>query len=414
MHKRFALILWVVLLVPTVFVLAQQAQPPNAITFALTDLSARLGRTIAFSDLQNWSWEQSIYPDASMGCPKAGMAYAQVQTSAFKFILTYNGTQYDYRVASANGAVVLCNSDSVPPPAQTTVCPPPGDAGYIQPRLRVGSQGRVAMDNNAIPNNVRSIPGTSGTYLGEIPPGGVFTILSGPQCSQVDKLVWWQVTYNTITGWTVEGKVENGRSDYWLEPLDLAQIPTPVGSTTATAISPTNASQVALLTNFVTPLGVTALAPDGKLLATGGVDGIVSLLDTTTGAARTTFQAHNTPITSLAFSPDGKVLVTGGSDGQIKLWDIASAGATQKSQLQGHTASVDALTFSPVNGLLASGSADGRVILWDASLGMAVGQLTGHSGTITRLVFSVDGSNLVVSDSGGTTRLWGLRPAGSG
>jgi len=80
------------------------------------------------------------------------------------------------------------------PTTSTTIC----DA-TVPPRLVIGSIGHVTP---GIPNNIRAGAGTSTTYVGEIPPGGVFTVLEGPKCAS--GLAWWKVTYNGLTGWTPE------------------------------------------------------------------------------------------------------------------------------------------------------------------------------------------------------------------
>ncbi|MBZ0303775.1 MAG: SH3 domain-containing protein, partial [Anaerolineae bacterium] len=69
------------------------------------------------------------------------------------------------------------------------------------------------------PNVVRSAPGTSSTgansvVIGEIPAGGVFSVLAGPSCG-TDGRWWWQVNYFGLVGWTAEGE---GYNNYWLEP----------------------------------------------------------------------------------------------------------------------------------------------------------------------------------------------------
>jgi hypothetical protein len=78
-------------------------------------------------------------------------------------------------------------------------------------RLVVGGQGRVI--ENLPPNNVRSEPTIGSPRLGEIPGGGVFTVIGGPVCA--DNYAWWQVDYNGLVGWTAEGE----GITYWLEPL---------------------------------------------------------------------------------------------------------------------------------------------------------------------------------------------------
>jgi hypothetical protein len=83
--------------------------------------------------------------------------------------------------------------------------------GFLPSRLRVGGRGRVVDGLGA--NRLRSHPSTTGRLLDEIPPGGTFAVLNGPQCGE--GLAWWQVEYRGLVGWTAEGE----GSTYWLEPV---------------------------------------------------------------------------------------------------------------------------------------------------------------------------------------------------
>lgn len=91
-------------------------------------------------------------------------------------------------------------------PAQPAAdCP-----GVLPSRLVVGQLGRVTP---GAPNNVRASASLQAQLVGQIPGEGVFTVISGPQCA--DNMAWWEVDYNGLRGWTVEGQ---GQS-YWTEPL---------------------------------------------------------------------------------------------------------------------------------------------------------------------------------------------------
>ncbi len=83
----------------------------------------------------------------------------------------------------------------------------------LRSQLMPGMQGRVAYQP-PVANTVRATPGEAGEAIGEIPPGGVFTVLAGPQCA-IGGMTWWQVNYNGLVGWTAEGIP----GQYWLEPI---------------------------------------------------------------------------------------------------------------------------------------------------------------------------------------------------
>jgi hypothetical protein len=73
------------------------------------------------------------------------------------------------------------------------------------------------------------------------------------------------------------------------------------------------------------PFAVTALAwsAEGNLVAAGGDDGAVQLLDRN-GTFMTTFAAHDGPVTRLAFGHGDKVLASS-DDQTVRVWDVASA-----------------------------------------------------------------------------------------
>jgi len=75
----------------------------------------------------------------------------------------------------------------------------------------VNHQGRVLP---GAANNLRSAPTTNSQLLGQIPGGGVFSVLEGPSCDQTG-IAWWRVTYQNLTGWTGEGQGDT----YWVEPM---------------------------------------------------------------------------------------------------------------------------------------------------------------------------------------------------
>ncbi|HVS36075.1 MAG TPA: serine/threonine-protein kinase [Gemmataceae bacterium] len=83
------------------------------------------------------------------------------------------------------------------------------------------------------------------------------------------------------------------------------------------------------------PGGASAVAwaPDGRLIASAGMDGVVRVWDPITGADHAVF--HHAPgaavaVACLAFSPDGRLLASGGADKVIRLYDVPPLGDPSK------------------------------------------------------------------------------------
>lgn len=108
--------------------------------------------------------------------------------------------------------------------------------------------------------------------------------------------------------------------------------------------------------------------PDGSLIATGGNDGIVRLLDAETGEERARLFGHIRAVNGVAFSPDGRLIASGSLDRTIQIWDVEAALANPDTpalvMLEGHTSGVTAVAFNGEGTLLASAGYDGTIRLW--------------------------------------------------
>ena len=84
--------------------------PDDLLNNVMADLEQRMGapRT-AFEVLRG---EAVLWNDGSLGCPKPGMAYQQVQTPGYWIVIEHENVEYDYR-ASERGFFALCEPPGV-------------------------------------------------------------------------------------------------------------------------------------------------------------------------------------------------------------------------------------------------------------------------------------------------------------
>jgi hypothetical protein len=143
-----------------------------------------------------------------------------------------------------------------------------------------------------------------------------------------------------------------------------------------------------------------AISPDGKTLASGGLDKIVRLWDLETGQVRHELTGHQQPgvdtIYTLAFSPDGKLLASGDRQGTIKLWD-ATTGREQHT-LTAPGGDLYQIAFARDGRFLAAGRQSGSVQLWEVSSGNLHASLPGNQEAWC-LAFSPDGQVLAAGES---------------
>ena len=180
---------------------------------------------------------------------------------------------------------------------------------------------------------------------------------------------------------------------------------------------PSMADMTAMITNVLGTMtagtmgrSVTSVSfsPDGKVLASGGVEsksnldtatltgsatgsqkrsknqkppgsedflknikvetsGQILLWNPATGQQIGAIKGHGKGITDVAFSRDAKMIASAGTDNTIKLWDVGSQ--RELRTLSGHTANIESMDFSPDGKLLASASDDGSTFLWDTTTG---------------------------------------------
>jgi WD40 repeat protein len=180
--------------------------------------------------------------------------------------------------------------------------------------------------------------------------------------------------------------------------------------------------QIGRLGDYFGPINALAFSPDGRLLVTGdgagelrwwNMDSLQEIAGPIYGPpsprrGRRPMRAHPGGILALTFAPNGKWLATGGVDSRVRVWRVATR---EPIVTQAHPDQVLALAYSPDGNTLASGSRDGTVKLWvpnsdlETPVQDAVTHLTDEY-SVESLAFSPDGKTMVSAHYDGGLLFW--------
>jgi WD40 repeat protein len=135
-----------------------------------------------------------------------------------------------------------------------------------------------------------------------------------------------------------------------------------------------------------------AFSPDAKLLASGSRDKTIKIWDSATGKERLTLKGHSGAMTFVIFSPDGKTLASASLDKTVRIWDSITGNELQV--LKEDSSAASCVAFSPDGKLLASGSSNTTIKIWDSATGKKLLTLRGRSYRVLSMGFSPDGKRL--------------------
>jgi WD40 repeat protein/predicted Ser/Thr protein kinase len=146
-----------------------------------------------------------------------------------------------------------------------------------------------------------------------------------------------------------------------------------------------------------------AITADNRRIATASDDGLIQVLDRTTGARRV-LRGHAARIRHLAFA--GGALLSSDGEGVVRRWEL---GAMPPTVLDGTGAPIDRLAASPDGARLASVDATGEVVLWSLADGgrARVGKVEGHASAIA---IAGDAPVVITGSAEGVVTWWSEVP----
>ncbi|AFY95774.1 WD40 repeat domain-containing protein [Chamaesiphon minutus] len=138
----------------------------------------------------------------------------------------------------------------------------------------------------------------------------------------------------------------------------------------------------------------------------------IRIWDLQTGECLHTIIAHYLNILTVAFSPDGRYLATGGMDKTLKVWDTSNLECLHTLNM--HQSWITTVAFSPTPIVsptssdyhLIVGSGDRLMTRWNITTGECLQTYTGHTNWVWSLAYSPDGLTIASAGEDETIKIW--------
>lgn len=359
MLRRFTfglLLLGVVLCIPLGAQAQTEAVPPP-VTAAFAAFNRYLSQPITFDQLDSYQFTQGTYTDSALGCALVAGAPLSAPMTAYRVQFIYLGTIYEFEVSADSMLIVPCSPPLLVPNAvivvPTVAVPtigltgcPVDFAGYLPPQMTVGGYARIGVEGQ--PNRMREAPSLDAAQTGLIAPGTTVEVLDGPICESASHIVWWQVRDGSLIGWTAESY----QNDYFLEPVDLGELP--LLPLVRDPITPSNAYALVTLATVPFEGGATVDFGSSTNFLVAGTTG-VTIYELEQG------RINNLPLPlgvialHVNFSDDGESIAYSTDSNRLFVYDTVDEQADELEVDEG--AIINDLDFSPGN-LLAAGFGD--------------------------------------------------------
>lgn len=152
------------------------------------------------------------------------------------------------------------------------------------------------------------------------------------------------------------------------------------------------------------PVQTVSLSNGGNLLASGGADRQLKLINLNTLDTIRTYRKQRDFVTAAAFSPDDRLIASGTLNGSLSIFKTGSRSRVR--QIRGHDAEIKALAFSPDGRLLVSASKDGTIRVRETRRWRTIKTLPDHRGSVNAVAFAPDGKTFATTGADGNIRVW--------
>jgi len=161
---------------------------------------------------------------------------------------------------------------------------------------------------------------------------------------------------------------------------------------------------VRTLTGHADTVEALAWSPDGRHIATGGLDMVILIWDARTGQPERALTGHSRQIRSITWSPDSIHLASSSQDGTIRIWDT-SVGVQERTRTSEYA---EWVAWSPDGRTIAIASAieNQSVQIWEPDTGQVRDVITQAGYIASQPTWSPDGHSITTSDAERAVKIW--------
>jgi WD40 repeat protein len=127
-----------------------------------------------------------------------------------------------------------------------------------------------------------------------------------------------------------------------------------------------------------------AISNNDRYVAVGGRDGVIRIWDLAENKLASESKAHTLRIRAVTFAQADSQLISGSEDRTVRVWNWKTD--DQSYTLPPQSAKILAMVPCGPR-ILATAGSDNIIRLWDLSARSELGQLTGHTGSVSALAF---------------------------